>query len=110
MITERLKKLLPTIILALLFATYTVINNNPNEITQMVVMLPELNSKDLQRDLETDINNLPGVQFLETSLLSKTIMLNYDSRKVSPSDVENIFLKWGCQSSTYTHRKIPSLN
>ena len=101
-----MKQLFSLIMLFLILAGYIVQKLDSNEIIQMVVALPELNSKELQKNLETDIYNLSGIQFLETSLMSKTMMLNYNSRKVSPNDVENILHKWGCNSSESSFRKI----
>ena len=62
----------------------------------MVVTLPGLNSRAIQMDLEADIHNLPGVQFIETSLISQTLILNYDARKLSLVKIEHILHKWGC--------------
>ena len=64
-----MKQLIPVIIIVILLTAFTVQRFDSHEITQMVVTLPELNSRALQKDLETDINNLSGVQFIETSLI-----------------------------------------
>ena len=58
--------------------------------------LPGLNSKQLQKDLEIDIKNLSGVRFFDMSLSSKTLILNYDSQKLSLNEFDHILQKWGC--------------
>ena len=94
--TLKLKQLLPVILFSILLTAFTVQKYDSSEITQMVVTLPGLNSKALQMDLEADIHNLPGVQFIETSLISQTLILNYDPRKLSLVKIEHILHKWGC--------------
>ena len=101
-----MKQLLTLVILLISLTAITVHKYNSNDTIQMIVQLPELKSKDLQKDLESDINDLSGVKFLETSLMSRTMLLNYDSRKVSPNDIENILHKWGCNSSESSFRKL----
>ena len=91
-----MKQLLPVILFSILITAFTVQKYDSREITQMVVTLPELNSIALQKDLETDIHNLAGIQFIETSLSSKTLILNYNARKLSLVDVDHILNKWGC--------------
>ena len=60
----------------------------------MVVTLPDLDSRQLQKDLEMDIEKLSGIEFVETSLMSKTMVINFDSEKVTPVDIEHILDKW----------------
>ena len=82
---------------------------NSKEITQMVVTLPELNSIELQRDLEMDINKLPGIKFIETSLISKTLVLNYDAHKLSLEEVDHILHKWGCSPGESSFHNLVSM-
>ena len=71
--------------------------------------VPELNSKDLQMDLERDMRNLSGIQFIETSLISKTLILNYDARKLSHREVEHILHKWGCSAGESSFQNLVSM-
>ena len=91
-----MKQLLPVTIFTILLTAFTVQKLDSKEITQMVLLVPELNSIELQKDLETDINKLPGIMFIETSLISKTLVLNYDAHKLSLEEVDHILHKWGC--------------
>ena len=93
-----LKQLFTVTIFTILLTAFTVQNLDSKEITQMVITVPELNSKELQKDLETDIHNLAGIKFIETSLSSKTLILNYDARKLSLVEIDHILHKWGCSS------------
>ena len=75
----------------------------------MVVTVPELNSKELQKDLEEDIHKLPGIKFIETSLISKTLILNYDAHKMSLEEVDHILYKWGCSLGESSFHSIVSM-
>ena len=104
-----MKQLLPVIIITILLTAFTVQKIDSKEITQMVVTVPELNSKALQMDLETDINKLPGIKFIETSLISKTLILNYDSHKLSLEEVDHILHKWGCSPGESSFHSLVSM-
>ena len=91
-----MKQLLSVILFPILLTAFTVQKFNSNEITQIVLIIPELNSKALQNKLEKDIHNLPGIKFIETSLISKTLVVNYDAGKISSKEIEHILHKWGC--------------
>ena len=103
-----MKQLLPVTIFSILLTVFTVQKYDSKEITQMVLTLHGLNSKALQEDLEADINNLSGIQFLETSMMSKTLILNYDARKLSPEDVVHVLHKWGCSPGKTSFQNVVS--
>ncbi len=94
------------IIFSILFAAFTVQKNNSVKLTQLVVTIPELTTSDLQKNLEMDLNNIKGVKLCETSLMTKTLMLNYDPRKVKKNDIDYVFKKWECKPDQYSYQKI----
>ena len=96
------------ILIALFLAVFSAKTIDSTENIEMVATLPELDSRKMQRDLEVDIGNLPGVGFVETSLSTKTIMLNYNSNKLSKNAIENTIIKWGCTSVDPSFRSIAS--
>ena len=85
---------------------FAVQKNNSAELTQLVVTIPELNSISLQTDLEMDFNKMGGVQFCETSLLTKTMVLKYNSRKIAQPEIKNVFRKWECNPREYYYQKL----
>ena len=101
-----MKQLLLLIILSIFFAAFTVQKNISAELTQLVVTIPELTSSDLQKKLEVDFSNLGGVQFCETSLLTKTLILKYDSKKLSSDEIEYVFRKWECKPGKFSYQKL----
>ena len=104
-----LKQLLPVTIFTILLTAFTVQKLDSKEITQMVITVPELNSKALQDDLEEDIHKLPGIKFIETSLISKTLILNYDAHKLSLDEVDHILHKWGCSPRESSFHNLVSM-
>ena len=93
-------------IILIAFSAHTI---DALDITEMVTILPELNSRALQRDIEVDFSNLPGVKFVETSLSSKTLILNYNSRILSQEDIKHIINKWGCTPVESSFRNVVAL-
>ncbi|SVE41957.1 uncharacterized protein METZ01_LOCUS494811 [marine metagenome] len=105
-IIYKMKQFLLLIIISILFAVFTVPKNNSLEFTQLVVTIPELTNAGLQKNLEMDLNNIKGVKLCETSLMTKTLMLNYDPRKVKKNEIDYVFKKWECKPDQYSYQKI----
>jgi len=101
-----MKQFFLLIIISILLAAFTVQKNNSIKLTQLVVTIPELTTSDLQKNLEMDLNKIRGVQLCETSLMTKTLMLNYDPRKVNKNEIDHVFQKWECQPDQYSYQKI----
>ena len=105
-IIYKMKQFLLLIIISILFAVFTVQKNNSLGFTQLVVTIPELNNSGLQKNLEMDLNNIKGVKLCETSLMTKTLMLNYDPRKVKQNEIDHVLKKWECTPGQYSYQKI----
>ena len=105
-ILQNMKQLFSFFIISILFAAFAVQKNTPVELTQLVVTIPELNSSELQKNLEVEFKSLNGVQICETSLMTKTLMINYDPQKVRQSKIDNVFQKWECNPGSYSYQKL----
>ena len=101
-----MKHIFSLFIVSILLAAFAVEKNSSVELTQLVVIIPELNSSKLQKKLELEFKNLDGVKICETSLMTKTLMMNYDHRKVGQNEIENIFHKWECNPDSYSYQKL----
>ena len=101
-----MKQLFSLFIISILLAAFAGKKNTSAELTQLVVTIPELNSSELQKNLENEFKSLGGVQICETSLMTKTLMMNYDPRKVRQSKIENVFQKWECNPGSYSYQKL----
>ena len=101
-----MKQFLLLITISILFAAFTVKKYNSVDITQLVVTIPELTTSDLTKKLELDFNNLAGVFKCETSIMTKTLMMRYDDRKLSTDEIQSVFQKWGCTPDEYSYQKL----
>ena len=101
-----MKQFLLLIIISSLFAVFAVQKNNSVQLTQLVVTIPKLTTSELQKNLEIDLNNIRGVRLCETSLMTKTLMLNYDPKKVKQNEIDNVLKKWECKPGQYSYQKI----
>ena len=101
-----MNQLFSLFIIFILFTAFAVQKNTSVELTQLVVTIPELNSSKLQKNLELEFINLAGVKICETSLMTKTLMMNYDHRKVGQNEIDNIFQKWECSPGSYSYQKL----
>ena len=105
-ILQNMKQLFSLFIISILFAAFAVQKNTSAELIQLVVTIPELNSSTLQKNLENEFKSLGGVKICETSLMTKTLMVNYDPRKVRQNQIENVFQKWECNPGSYSYQKL----
>ena len=101
-----MKQLFSLFIISILFAAFAVQKNTSAELIQLVVTIPELNSSELQKNLEVEFQSLDGVQICETSLMTKTLMMNYDPQKVRQNKIDNVFQKWECNPGSYSYQKL----
>ena len=104
-----MKQLLLVSLFTILLTAFTVQKYDSEHMTQMVMTLPGINSIEMQRDLEEDIHNLSGIQFIEISLRSKTLILNYDARKLSLEEFSHILHKWGFSPGELTFLALDSM-
>ena len=80
-----------------------------NEIVEIVVTLPGLDNRGIQKNLQVDMERLPGIKFVETSLSSQTLVVNYNSKKVDKSAIENVLKKWDCPIGEFSFRNSISM-
>ena len=101
-----MKQLFSFFIISILLIAFAVQKNTPVELTQLVVTIPELTTSTLHKNLESEFRNFGGVKIFETSLMTKTLMINYDHRKVGQNEIKNVFQKWECNPGSYSYQKI----
>ena len=101
-----MKQFLLLITISIVFATFTVKKYSFENISQLVVTIPELTTSDLKEKLELDFNKIVGVSICETSLMTKTLLMKYDGRKVSPDEIHSVFQKWGCNPRDHSYKKL----
>ena len=64
---------------------------------EISIKSPDLNNRNVISKLIGEFNRLTGVVHAESSIKTNTLMIIYnDSFNVSQKQIEDIFLKWGC--------------
>jgi len=104
-----LKQFIYVILFSVSIIAFAVYGFSSKNITEMVVTLPDLDSREMQKNLEIDINRLPGIRFFETSLSSQTLILNYNPNKLSKESVDGILKKWDCNPGEFSFRSAVSI-
>jgi copper chaperone CopZ len=94
------------ITVSVVFAAFSIKIYHPTDITQLVVMIPELTTNALKEKLELDFNNLTGVSKCEVSLMTKTMMIKFDAKEVSQEEIQMIFQKWSCTPGEHSYQKL----
>jgi len=83
-------------------------STSTQNLTQATISIPNFNSCDLQTKLEKEFCSINSVSLCQSNLLTNTLTLQYDDRKLSKIDIEGILAKWGCYSENISfHKLIP---
>tara|TARA_Y100001970_G_scaffold198234_1_gene241171 strand:+ start:48 stop:356 length:309 start_codon:yes stop_codon:yes gene_type:complete len=101
-----MKRLYFLLIFPLFVAVFAIVKYNPENLTQMVVTIPELSNEFIQKKLEMEFIKIKGVSVCETSLMTKTMLMEYDARIISYDTFNGIFQKWGCTPQEHSYKKI----
>ena len=103
-----LKQIIPLILLSIVFAIFTAQKTSSLYLTQLVVTISGESQALLYESLEKDFSKMNGVKLCETSLMTKTLILNFDSQKVKTTDIKSVLKKWECSPDEYSYRKLPT--
>ena len=109
MITDFKEKWLKLIMLILFLIGVSVIFNKQNtrNLTRAVILIPSMNTYEVQKYIEMEFSNVKGVKNCQVSLVTKTLMLIMNDREISEDDIENILKKWGCKPEKFSYSKLP---
>jgi len=79
-----------------LFGLFFFRDNNSNADTQVVLRINGMLNSQLQLNLENEFRNLSGVEYCNSSLSTKTIILNIDEESIGEKELQKTLDKWGC--------------
>ena len=74
--------------------------------TQIVINSPSLNSVEMIENIENELSKINGVSSYELSLLSSSVLVNYDDKKVNDKDILGVLNKWGCNADEISFNPI----
>ena len=101
-----MKQFILLIIFSSTFAVFSVNNFRTIDLTQLIVTVPELSENELKEKLEKEFNSMSGVVGCEASLMTKTMLMKYDGRKLNSDDIRGIFKKWSCNPIDFVYQKL----
>ena len=74
--------------------------------TEAVISLDDFSDPQIHKNIKHEFSKINGVSFCETSLKTKTVVVQFDERKFQISDIENVFSKWGCKVKNMTFHSL----
>ena len=65
--------------------------------TEVVISLDGFSDPQIHKNIKQEFSKINGVSFCETSLKTKTVVVQFDERKFQISDIKNVFSNWECK-------------
>ena len=98
--------IISTLLLAF-FATF--ISSNQKNKAEVVISVNNLNSPSVISFLEEDFNKQSGIKFIDSSLMSNTIVLEVEDNDIEISTLSNLLENWGCTIESISYRILSSI-
>ena len=65
--------------------------------TEVVISLDDFSDPQMHKNIKREFSKINGVSLCETSLKTKTVVVQFDQRKFQINDIKNVFNKWECK-------------
>ncbi len=65
--------------------------------TEVVISLDDFSDPQIHKNIKREFSKINGVSLCETSLKTRTVVVQFDQRKFQISDINNVFNKWECK-------------
>ena len=65
--------------------------------TEAIISLDNFSDPQIHKKIKQEFSKINGVSFCETSLKTKTVVVQFDERKFQISDINNVLNKWECK-------------
>ena len=65
--------------------------------TEAVISLDDFSDPQMHKNIKREFSKINGVSLCETSLKTKTVVVQFDQRKFQINDIKNVFNKWECK-------------
>ena len=80
--------------------------NDTPKTTEVTITVPQLNSVKIENHLKNEMNKNNHIDYINSSLMTNTIVLRVNDKQFSKKKIEKILHKWGCQASDFYYRKL----
>jgi copper chaperone CopZ len=72
-------------------------NTSSGSQTEAVIALDSFPDPQTHKNIKREFSKINGVSFCETSLKTKTVLVQFDQTKFQISDIKNVLKKWECK-------------
>ena len=80
--------------------------NDTPKTTEVTITVPQLNSVKIENHLKNEMKKNNHIDYINSSLMTNTIVLRVNDKQFSKKKIEKILHKWGCQASDFYYRKL----
>ena len=77
-----------------------------NSKAQVIISVDNLLTDDVVKSLQNDLNEHPGVEFIEGSLLTGIIVLEIRDDDLELNPLKIVFDRWGCNIKNIDYRML----
>ena len=92
-----MKQVIAFLLLSFLCAFISTNTSSRGSHTEAVISLDDFSDPQIHKNIKQEFSKINGVSFCETSLKTKTVVVQFDEHKFQISDIKNVFNKWGCK-------------
>ena len=92
-----MKQVIAFLLLSFLCAFISINTSSRGSQTEAVISLDDFSDPQIHKNIKQEFSKINGVSFCETSLKTKTVVVQFDEHKFQISDIMNVFNKWGCK-------------
>jgi copper chaperone CopZ len=72
-------------------------NTSSGSQTEAIISLDDFSDPQMHKNIKREFSKINGVSLCETSLKTKTVVVQFDQRKFQITDIKNVFKKWECK-------------
>ena len=90
----------------ILFILFFALSMNKNYTAEVIIGVNNLNSTSIIEVLEEDFNNQPGIEFINGSLSTHTIILQVEDNNLEVATIDDLLSNWGCSIKDINYRII----
>lgn len=94
------------IISSLFLLVIRTVSNQASPSIQIIINTPSLNSHELVANIQSELSKIKGISYYELSLPSRSVLINYDDKKIDKDDILAVFNKWGCKNYKISYNPI----
>jgi len=92
-----MKQVISFLLLSFLCAFISTNTSYRGSLTEVVISLDDFTDPQIHKSIKQEFSKISGVSFCETSLHTKTVVVQFDEHKFQISDIKNVLNKWECK-------------